>query len=151
MHRFLFVCVGNICRSPALQGYLEHLLKERGIQAYVDSCGLHGTFQGNSPDRRMQEVANNHGISLNHQAKIFEGSYFDQFDAIFCVTKEVLAAVQAMAHTKEHREKVMLATCFLKNEPIPDPYFNAKEGFEQVWTIVEKACQAIVDHYYSPG
>lgn len=130
---------------------LEHLLKERGIEAYVESCGLHGTFLGNAPDRRMQEVAKDHGVSLNNQAKIFESSYFDQFDVIFCVTEDVQSAVISMAHTPEHCQKVLLATHYsekYRNEPIPDPYFNAKKGFENVWTIVEEACKKIVEHYY---
>ncbi|NGX51422.1 MAG: putative low molecular weight protein-tyrosine-phosphatase AmsI, partial [Chlamydiae bacterium] len=82
----LIVCAGNICRSPAMKGILEHLLSERKIPAHVESCGLHAAFLGSSPDQRMQKVANTRGLTLENQAKVFEESYFDQFDAIFCVT-----------------------------------------------------------------
>ncbi|WP_316357797.1 low molecular weight protein-tyrosine-phosphatase [Candidatus Neptunichlamydia sp. REUL1] len=151
MNSFLFVCVGNICRSPALKGMLEHLLKERGITAYVKSCGLHATFLGNPPDRRMQEVAHKHGVILQNQAKIFESAYFDQFDAIFCVTAEVLSSIRSMAHSSEHHRKVLMATHYSKlhpDDPIPDPYFNASDGFETVWSIVEDACKGILDKFY---
>jgi len=151
MNSFLFVCMGNICRSPALKGMLEHLLKERGITAYVESCGLHATFLGNPPDRRMQEVAHKHGVTLQNQAKIFESAYFDQFDAIFCVTAEVLSSIRSMAHSSEHHRKVLMATHYSKlhpDDPIPDPYFNASDGFETVWSIVEDACKGILDKFY---
>ena len=151
MNSILFVCVGNICRSPALKGVLEHLLKKKDIAAYVESCGLQATFLGNSPDRRMQDVAEKHGVALENKAKIFEMSYFDQFDAIFCVTEEVLNAVQHMAHTSVHRQKVYLATHFsklYKDEPIPDPYYNGDEGFKYVWSIIEDSCQGILDHFF---
>jgi len=151
MNSFLFVCVGNICRSPALEGMLEHLLKEKGIAAYVESCGLHATFLGNPPDRRMQEVAQKHGVTLQNQAKIFENAFFDQFDAIFCVTADVLSAIRSMAHSPEHHKKILMATHYSKlhcDDPIPDPYFNADDGFENVWTIVEDACKGIIDKFY---
>lgn len=147
MPSLLFVCLGNICRSPALKGVMEHLLEEKGIEGYVESCGLHTTFLGNPPDRRMQEVAQKHGITLENRAKIFEASYFDQFDAIFCVTHDVLKAVQAMAHTKEHQQKIYLATHFsekFKGEEIPDPYFGGEKGFENLWEMVEESCQGIL-------
>ena len=150
MNSFLFVCVGNICRSPALEGMLEHLLREKGRAAYVESCGLHATFLGNPPDRRMQEVAQKHGVTLKNQAKIFESAFFDQFDAIFCVTADVLSAIRSMAHSPEHHKKILMATHYSKlhcDDPIPDPYFNA-DGFENVWTIVEDACRGIIEKFY---
>lgn len=151
MNSFLFVCVGNICRSPALEGMLEHLLREKGITAYVESCGLHATFLGNPPDRRMQDVAQKHGVTLQNQAKIFESAFFDQFDAIFCVTADVLSAIRSMAHSPEHHKKILMATHYSKlhcDDPIPDPYFNAADGFENVWTIVDDACRGIIDKFY---
>lgn len=151
MNSFLFVCVGNICRSPALKGMLEYLLKEKGITAHIESCGLHAIFLGNPPDGRMQEVARKHGVTLKNQAKIFENAFFDQFDAIFCVTADVLSAIRSMAHSPEHYGKVLMATHYSKihpNDPIPDPYFDSINGFENVWTIVEDACRGILDKFY---
>ena len=118
--------------------------------AYVESCGLHGTFLGNSPDGRMQEVAQKHGVTLQNQAKIFENTFFDQFDVIFCVTPDVLSAIRSLAHSPEHHKKVLMATHYCKlypDDPIPDPYFNASDGFEKAWTIVEDACKGILDKF----
>lgn len=102
----------------------------------------------------MQEVANSHGITLDNQAKIFEESYFDQFDMIFCVTKDILSAVKAMAHTKEHRKKVFMATHFsskYKDEEIPDPYFGNKKGLELLWKMIEDSCEGILKKISSKG
>ena len=147
----LFVCSGNICRSPALKGMMEHLLKEKGVQAYIESCGLHATFLGNPPDRRMQDAGKSYGITLQDRAKLFEVSFFDQFDAVFCVTEDVCAAVKAMAHTKEHQSKIFIASHFSekhKDEEIPDPYFGGEKSFEQVWDRVADACQGIMKHFF---
>lgn len=99
----------------------------------------------------MQEVAQTHGITLNNKAKVFEESFFDQFDAIFCVTQGILEAVQAMAHTKENLDKLFLATHFSKShkgEDITDPYFGGKDGFEVIWEVMVESCQGIVDYFY---
>ncbi|MCP5504511.1 MAG: low molecular weight phosphotyrosine protein phosphatase [Chlamydiales bacterium] len=147
----LFVCSGNICRSPALKGMMEHLLKEKGIHAYIESCGLHATFLGNPPDRKMQVAGESYGITLHDRAKLFEASFFDQFDAIFCVTVDVRAAVKAMAHTKEHQSKIFIASHFsekYKDEEIPDPYFGGQKSFKHVWERVEDACKGILTHFF---
>lgn len=126
---------------------MEHLFEEKGIQGYIESCGLHATFLGNPPDRRMQEGATKRGITLENRAKVFEATYFDQFDAIFCVTNDVLNAVKAMAHTQEHQQKIYLATAFsekFKGEEIPDPYFGGDKGFEYAWEMIEESCQGIL-------
>lgn len=130
---------------------MEHLLSEKGIPAYIESCGLHSTFIGNPPDRRMLAVAETHGITLDNRAKIFEESFFDQFDAIFCVTEDVLSAVKAMAHKKEHHVKIFLATHFSKkhkDEEIPDPYFGGEKGFKLLWDQVEDSCQGIMQKFF---
>lgn len=147
MVSLLFVCVGNICRSPALKGMMEHLLKEKGIRADVESCGLHATFLGSPPDRRMVEGANKRGITLNNRAKMFKTYYFDRFDAIFCVTHDVLKAIQSMAHTSAHQKKIYLATAFsekFKGEEMPDPYFGREKGFDLAWEMIEESCQGIL-------
>ena len=99
----------------------------------------------------MQKVANTRGLTLENQAKVFEESYFDQFDAIFCVTREILEAVQSMAHGQKNLDKLCLATHFSKkhqNQDIPDPYFSGPHGFEMIWEIMEDSCQGIIDHFY---
>ena len=145
----LFVCFANFCRSPALQGVLDHLAKQKGIPLYVESCGLHTGFLGRAPDERMQEAAKKRGITLNNRAKIFEASFFDQFNLIFCVNKEVLSAVKAMAHTQEEQARIALATHYskkFKDLPIPDPYRRGPKGFKEAWEMIEDACEGILAH-----
>lgn len=95
----------------------------------------------------MQEGATKRGITLENRAKVFEATYFDQFDAIFCVTNDVLNAVKAMAHIQEHQQKIYLATTFsdkFKREEIPVPYFGGDKGFEHAWEMIEESCQGIL-------
>lgn len=146
--RVLFICAGNICRSPALKGILESIFKQRNVPAYIESCGLHSFFLGSFPDKKMQSVAKAHGLFLDNQAKLFEDTYFDQFDWIFCATQEILESIQHMAHQKEFLSKLYLATHFSKThegQDIPDPYFEGDQGFNSVWEMMEEACQGIAD------
>lgn len=150
----LFVCAGNICRSPALQAILQQQLHARGITAYVESCGLHSSFIGSDPDTRMQAVAKQHGIILENHAKLFEDSFFEQFDWIFCATQDILESVKHMAHQKEFLSKIHLATHFAPayyEEDIPDPYFREVNGFEDVWEMMVTCSQGIIDALFTPS
>lgn len=129
---------------------MEYLLTQKGLdkEVYVESCALHPSFLGSPPDRRMQEVAFEHGVALNDHAKLFEVTHFDQFDAIFGVTEDVVEAIRAMAETKGHLSKVYLATHFSKkhlDQDIADPYCSGSRGFEVVWEQVVDACEGIYE------
>ncbi|MEM8727922.1 MAG: low molecular weight protein-tyrosine-phosphatase [Chlamydiota bacterium] len=147
----LFVCSGNICRSPALKEMMKHLLREKGIDAYVESCGLHTLFPGRSPDKRMQTVGKSYGIALHDRSKPFEADFFNRFDVIFCVTGDIRIAVKAMARTEKDRNKVFIASHFSKkhkDEEIPDPYVGGEKSFEAVWNRVADACRGIIRHFF---
>lgn len=145
----LFVCLGNICRSPALQGYLEHLLEESKMndRFFVDSCGVTSSFLGASPDKQMYQTAYSAGIVLTHRAKLFEEAYFDQFDYIFAVDRVVLSELQLFAHRKTDLQKLYLATHFsdkYKDQDIPDPYHRSIASFELVWEMVQDSAKGIL-------
>lgn len=130
---------------------MEHLLTQKGLanDVYVESCALHPSFLGSPPDRRIQEVAFENGVTLNDHAKLFEAAHFDQFDAIFGVTEDVVEAIRAMAETKEHLSKIYLVTHFSKKHPeqdIADPYYSGARGFEVVWEQVVDACEGIYEN-----
>lgn len=155
MIKLLFVCLGNICRSPALAGYMGFLVKEKNLEdrVYVDSCGLYATFLGSQPDGRMKEVAHSKGIHLDHQAKLFQSTYFEMFDAIFGVTGEVVAHLRSLAQTKEALSKIYHVTDFsvlYRGRDIPDPYYLGKDGFEKAWEMIEDVCQGIFEHFIAP-
>ena len=145
----LFVCLGNICRSPALQGYLEYLLEENKMtdRVFVDSCGVTSSFLGASPDKQMYQTAFNSGIVLIHRAKLFEEAYFDQFDYIFAVDQVVLSELQLFAHRKTDLQKLYLATHFsekYQDQDIPDPYNRSLASFELVWEMVLDSAKGIL-------
>ena len=145
----LFVCLGNICRSPALQGYLEYLLEENKMtdRVFIDSCGVTSSFLGASPDRQMYQTAFSSGIVLIHRAKLFEEAFFDQFDYIFAVDRVVLSELQIFAHRKADQQKLYLATHFSEKyqyQDIPDPYNRSKASFELVWEMVQDSAKGIL-------
>lgn len=154
MMQILFVCLGNICRSPALMGYLNHLLIEKGSvkEAYIDSCGLHPTFIGAPPNQQMQVVAKERGVSLHHRAKLFEIPFFDSFDLIFGVTHGINSHLQSLSPSKEAVEKIHLVTEYSQNYmgiDMPDPYDLGIEGFRKVWDMIEDCCRGIYKRFLS--
>lgn len=149
----LFVCFGNICRSPVFAALLRHLIREdqKERRCIVDSCGLNATFTGAPPHQQMQEIARQRNIVLEGRARVFTPSDFSHFTAIFGVTKEVVARIRALANAEEEQKKVFLATHFsakYRDEDIPDPYYYGQpSSFEAVWEIIEDAAKGIYTQY----
>ncbi len=146
----LFVCMGNICRSPALAATLEKLVKKQKIadRVYIDSCALTSWYLGCSADPRMCLAASKRGIQidLTHRAKLFEEQFFQLFHYIFAVDKEVLALLHAFPLFEEEKKKIYLASAFSKkyrDQDIPDPYYGGEEGFELVMDQAEDCCRGI--------
>ncbi len=145
----LFVCFGNICRSPVLAALLRHFIQEdqQERRCVIDSCGLNATFAGAPPHKHMQEIARQRSVVLDGRARVFTPSDFSHFTAIFGVTKEVVAQIRSLAATEEEQSKVFLATHFSakhRDEDIPDPYYYGQAaGFERVWEIIEDAAKGI--------
>ncbi len=148
LSRVLFVCLGNICRSPAAEAILKHLISLQSCQCVtVDSCGLGNWHLGHDRDLRMKEAALARGIILNGVAKQFQLDYFDQFDYIFASDDEVLNHLNKYAKTKEQKEKIFLMTAFssaYKGENIPDPYYQSSGGFECVLDMLEDSCKELL-------
>jgi protein-tyrosine phosphatase len=151
--RLLFVCLGNICRSPAAEGVFLHLLAREGLeqQFVVDSAGTGGWHVGNRADRRMRAAAERRGIHLPSRARQIETADLHRFDRILTMDDDNLRAVQTLARgldRQPHQPKGPIA----RIEPItrycarfqvsdvPDPYYGGEEGFEQVLDLLEDAC-----------
>ena len=153
-HMFLFVCMGNICRSPALAAVLQKMIAEKkpAGEFDIDSCALTAWYLGCKADPRMCCAAKKHGISIKHRAKLFEESYFQIFDHIFAVSEEVQSLLIALARTPEEKAKIHLATKYSQKYPnadIPDPYYGAGEGFELVMDMAEDVCKGIYSAFCS--
>jgi protein-tyrosine phosphatase len=149
MISILFVCAGNICRSPALAAALQKLVQENGLaeDVFIDSCAVTPSFLGAPADPRMVAAAHKRGVHIEHKAKIFEETYFKVFDYIFAVDQEVLKVLQSMAPSNAEKAKLHLATEFsttFKGKEIPDPYFDGESGFETVMDMSQDIAHNIL-------
>ena len=142
------VCLGNICRSPLAQGILEHKVKEAGLDWIVDSAGTGGWHIGEQPDRRSCEVAHRHGIDITAQAaRKIARSDLQDFDLVYCMDPSNYTDVIALCRTQEEENKVRLIMNEAepkKNISVPDPYFGGADGFEAVYQLLYRACDAVI-------
>ncbi|HEX2162523.1 MAG TPA: low molecular weight protein-tyrosine-phosphatase [Thermoanaerobaculia bacterium] len=151
-YRILFVCLGNICRSPTAEGVMRHMLRDAGLENDVDveSAGTGGWHIGHPPDERATSAAKRRGIALESRAQRFIADHFDDFDLILAMDRQNLADLQAIAPPPaERRAEVRLFSEFLPPgapPDVPDPYYGGDAGFERVLDLVERGCEAIVDH-----
>ncbi len=148
MQKILIVCLGNICRSPLAEGIMLKLIKENNINMRVDSAGTSSYHIGEAPDKRTIANAAKHQVDLTSlRARQFKVSDFDKFDKIYVMDKSNLSNVLSLAETEECRCKVDLFLNVLypnQNLEVPDPYFGGEKGFEDVFQLINKACQKIV-------
>jgi protein-tyrosine phosphatase len=145
MTRILFVCLGNICRSPTAEGVMRRLVREQGLEdeIEIDSAGTGGWHVGAPPDARATEAAARRGTTLEGAARRFDPARdFDRFDLILAMDAENRRDLLALAPDEEARAKVRL---FLSGDrDVPDPYYGGDDGFEEVLDLVEEAARALL-------
>lgn len=144
MIKVLFVCLGNICRSPLAGGIFKKLVEEKGLSDKIkaDSSGTSKYHIGEQPDSRTIANAKENNIQLDHQARQFGKKDFREFDYILAMDSANLENIQKLDQTKEFEDKVMLMRFFddqNKNADVPDPYFGGEEGFQKVYDILERS------------
>ena len=150
--KVLFVCLGNICRSPAAEGVFLHLLDQRGLndQFIVDSAGTGGWHVGNPADRRMQAAANKRGIQLPSRARQISLNDLRTFDLVLTMDDANLAAVRSLADeagsqaTATIQSMLSFSTAFSETE-VPDPYYGGEAGFEHVLDLLQDACSNLLN------
>ncbi len=150
--KILFVCLGNICRSPAAEGVFLHLARERGIANLfvVDSAGTYGGHAGELPDPRMRAHATRRGYLLEHRSRPVRSTDFDEFDLILGMDDYNIDTLCERANSPEEVAKIHRITDYCRHylvDSIPDPYYGGAEGFENVLNILEDACEGLLDQY----
>ena len=149
MKRILFVCLGNICRSPLAEGILRNKGVENNLDIIVDSCGTEAYHQGESPHPRSIAIAKKNGIDISMlKARKFALTDFDSFDHIFVMDKSNYADVLNLASSSANHRKVELILNLLettKNQNVPDPYYGGESGFVEVYDLLDASCDAIIN------
>lgn len=150
--RILFVCLGNICRSPAADGIMHHLVAERNLADWIeiDSAGTYGGHAGELPDSRMRAAGARRGYDFKHRSRQFREEDFEDFDLIIVMDDMNYENVHRMAPSREAVQKIFRMTEFCSRHPdrkyVPDPYYEGHEGFELVMNLLEDACEGILEY-----
>ncbi len=148
--RVLFVCTGNICRSPLAEALFAHYVREDGLggRFEADSAGLEGWHVGDPADPRTRRVAEGHGVPVPSLAREFHQRDFDRFDLILAMDRGHLAELQSRAPGK-HRGKVRLMRDYDRAEnrgkDVPDPYYGGPAGFEAVYRMLAISCRNLLE------
>ena len=151
MTSVLFVCTGNICRSPTAEGVLRTLAAARGMadSVTVDSCGLIGYHVGEAPDHRSRRVAAGHGIHLDGmKARKFRPADFQQFDLIIAMDQGHEEQLRDLADGHQH-DQIRLLSSFAPDRlerDVPDPYYGTMADFHHTYAVIVAGCEALLDH-----
>jgi protein-tyrosine phosphatase len=154
--RILFVCMGNICRSPSAEGVFRSLLAARAPQLAVeiDSAGTHDYHVGEPPDDRAIAAARRRGIDLSSlRARRVQTSDFDYYDLIVAMDEENLRELRRRAPAARH-DRIRLMMEFVPSSPVravPDPYYGGPQGFEQVLDLLEEAAEGLLRELQQSG
>jgi protein-tyrosine phosphatase len=147
--KILFVCTGNICRSPMAEGILRHKLNEAGLGDETDSCGFESFHVGDHPDKRALTVCRKYGLDIStHVARLFRKSDFDSFDLIYVMDSSHYYNVSRMARSADDMKKVDYMLNLLypgRDLPVDDPWYHGMEAFEQTYLQLDSACDKLVN------
>ncbi|MEH2086192.1 low molecular weight protein-tyrosine-phosphatase [Nostoc sp.] len=149
-YKLLFVCLGNICRSPSAENVMNHLIEQAGLSEHIlcDSAGTSSYHVGSPPDRRMSAAAATKlGIKLRGRARQFQKSDFQDFDLILAMDRENYENILTLDQTRQYQHKVRLMCEFCSRhtlKEVPDPYYGGEEGFNQVIDLLIDACEGLL-------
>lgn len=149
--RILFVCLGNICRSPSAEAVMKKVVEDAGLEKRIeiDSAGMIGYHAGKPADSRMRAHAVRRGYTLDSLSRPVVDDDFDRFDLIIGMDDQNISALKGKAPTYEAVQKIHRMTDFSINKTydhVPDPYYGGATGFELVLDLLEDACQGLLEH-----
>jgi len=155
-YKLLFVCLGNICRSPSAENIMKHLIEQAGLsvsdEIICDSAGTSSYHIGSPPDRRMSAAAQKRGIKLEGEARQFQRSDLENFDLILAMDKENYRDILSLDPSGKYGDKVKLMCEFCTRhnlKEVPDPYYGGPEGFNQVIDLLLDACEGLLNYVQS--
>lgn len=147
--RILMVCLGNICRSPLAEGILTEKLRQKNIKSTVDSAGMIDYHQGHLPDHRAIASSKKFGIDITCQrSRPFKQSDFEKFDLIFAMDTDNYQSLHEFARNKAEESKIFLLLEYAGigiKRSVPDPYYGTLKDFEDVFLLLDKACENIAN------
>lgn len=147
--KILFVCLGNICRSPAGENIFRHLARTAGVESQfsIDSAGIEAWHTGKSPDSRMSQTLISRGIPVTGHARQITTDDLENFDLILTMDDENFANVSKLKNAKQHQQKIKKFTTFCKNHTqteVPDPYYGGQDGFDLVADLLIDGCDNLI-------
>lgn len=150
-YKLLFVCLGNICRSPSAENIMNHLTEQANLGDCIlcDSAGTSSYHIGSPPDARMTKAAKARGILLKGQARQFKREDFENFDLILAMDHDNYESILSLDRSGEYRDKVKLMCQFCRHHnvrEVPDPYYGGSEGFNLVIDILLDACEGLIEY-----
>ncbi|MEG4585783.1 low molecular weight protein-tyrosine-phosphatase [Microcoleus sp. MOSTC5] len=150
-YKLLFVCLGNICRSPSAENIMNHLIEQAGLSARItcDSAGTASYHIGSPPDRRMALAARKRDIELLGEARQFTRKDFENFDLILAMDRENYRNILALDATGKYKDKVRLMCDFCQKydlKEVPDPYYGGPEGFDRVIDLLHDASEGLLEY-----
>ena len=153
-YKLVFVCLGNICRSPTAEGIFIHKVKERGLELffYIDSAGTAAYHVGEPANSKSQSTANKHGVRLPSRARRFEYADFEEFDLILPMDSSNKHNLIELDRKKRFSDKIVMMREFDPSPgdgQVPDPYYGGMQGFENVFQILDRSCDALLDQLES--
>jgi protein-tyrosine phosphatase len=153
--KILMVCLGNICRSPLAEGVLQHKATEAGLNWQIESAGTNGLHNGEPPHHLSQKVAKQNGIDISkQQSRKFTAADFDKYDKIYAMAGDVIDDIKRIAGKKYDALKVILFLNELhndKNRDVPDPWAGPESGYHEVFALIDKTSDAIIEKYSRAG
>ncbi len=149
MKKVLFVCLGNICRSPLAEAIFDQKCKDRGVADFEsDSAGTAAYHVGEQPDDRSVEVAKENGIPIHHKARKFEPEDADTFDYIFAMDQSNYDDIIGIAGKKpDHLYLLREFDVVSSKKNVPDPYYGGIEGFREIYTVMERSIDHFLDQH----
>lgn len=149
--RILFVCLGNICRSPIAEGVMRELVRKQGLPWTVGSAGTNSYHTGEAPHRHSQQVCAERGVDISAQrARRFRAQDFAEYDLLYAMAGDVLHEMRSMAGPAfdERKAGLFLDELFPgEHRSVPDPWYGDLQGYYPVYTMIEEGCRAIMKKY----